>query len=90
LDRDMTTHDSKAARRALGALKAAPGRSIAGATLAVLDGIADMIAGPEPKKGAAIVEQWKAAHGLPYLSPEACHDLATRIEAALLAERAEP
>jgi hypothetical protein len=77
----MTEQDTQATRRAIRALDTAPGRSIAGATLAMLDGTTLGEAG-------AIVEQWKAAHRLPYLSPEACRDLAARIEAAMLAERA--
>ncbi|MCA3567250.1 hypothetical protein [Bradyrhizobium sp.] len=38
----------------------------------------------------AIVAGWQRAHDLTYLSPEACLDLAERIEAAMIAERAEP
>lgn len=38
----------------------------------------------------AIVAGWLRAHDLTYLSPEACRDLARRIEAAMIAERAEP
>jgi len=79
----MTEQDKRAARRAIRALDAAPGRTIAGATLAVLDGTTR-------GEASAIVEAWKAANGLPYLSPEACRDLAARIEAAMIAERAEP
>ena len=38
----------------------------------------------------AIVAGWLRAHDLTYLSPDACRDLARRIEAAMIAERAEP
>ncbi|WP_407146238.1 hypothetical protein [Bradyrhizobium sp. ORS 86] len=37
--------------------------------------------------GVAIVNGWKLANGLQFLSPEACRDLAHRIDSALAAAR---
>jgi hypothetical protein len=44
------------------------------------------------RRAIAIVEAWKAAHRLPYLSPEACRDLAERIARAIVGvpARADP